>query len=103
MNPEREVIEKRLENMKNIYLRIDQILDQIPEAIPEKVRTFIREKIIGDKELKELMDGIDHHRPPRFLLVGRTGVGKSSLINALTGCYLAQVSDTESCTQYRIL
>lgn len=98
MNPERETIEKRLENMKNIYLRIGQILDEIPEAIPERVRTFIREKIIGDKELKELMDGIDHHRPPRFLLVGRTGVGKSSLINALTGCYLAQVSDTESCT-----
>ena len=97
-NPERETIEKRLENMKNIYLQIGKIIDEIPEAIPETVRNFIRDKVIGDKELKELMDGIDHHRPPRFLLVGRTGVGKSSLINALTGCYLAQVSDTESCT-----
>lgn len=58
MNPERETIEKRLENMKNIYLRIGQILDEIPEAIPEKVRTFIREKIIGDKELKELINCI---------------------------------------------
>lgn len=97
-NPEREIIEKRLENMKNIYLQIGKIIDEIPEAIPEAIRNFIRDKVIGDKELKELMDGIDHHRPPRFLLVGRTGVGKSSLINALTGCYLAQVSDTESCT-----
>lgn len=98
MNPERQTIEKRLENMKNIYLQIGRIIDEIPEAIPENVRNLIRDNIIGDKDLKELMDGIDRHRPPRFLLVGRTGVGKSSLINALTGCYLAQVSDTESCT-----
>lgn len=98
MDVERERIEARLKNMKKIYLQLGNILDQIPETIPDSVRNLIRDKVIGDKELKELMDGIDHHRPPRFLLIGRTGVGKSSLINALTGCYLAQVSDTESCT-----
>ena len=69
MNPERQTIEKRLENMKNIYLQIGRIIDEIPEAIPESVRNLIRDKIVGDKDLKELMDGIDHHRPPRFLLV----------------------------------
>jgi predicted GTPase len=44
------------------------------------------------------MDGIESHRPPRFFLIGRTGVGKSSLINALRGKYIATVSDTTSCT-----
>ena len=53
----------------------------------------------GDPELKAFMDGIDRHRPPRILLVGRTGVGKSSLINALCDQYVAEVSHTESCTR----
>ena len=45
------------------------------------------------------MDGVDSHRPPRIFLIGRTGVGKSSLINALCGAYVAPVSDTKSCTE----
>nr|WP_286675558.1 GTPase [Clostridium sp. ZBS18] len=45
------------------------------------------------------MEGIDSHRPPRIFLIGRTGVGKSSLINALCGAYVAGVSDTKSCTR----
>ena len=45
------------------------------------------------------MDGVDSHRPPRIFLIGRTGVGKSSLINALCGAYVAPVSDTRSCTE----
>lgn len=44
------------------------------------------------------MDGIDSHRPPRIFLIGRTGVGKSSLINAICGKYVASVSDVKSCT-----
>lgn len=59
----------------------------------------IKDTILGDKELKQLMEGIDNHRPPRIFLIGRTGVGKSSLINALCGSYTAAVSDTKSCTE----
>lgn len=98
MRNDRKTVEKRIENMKNIYLKLDETIEKIPDAIPQRVKEMLRDKIIGDKDLKDLMKGIDHHRPPRFLLVGRTGVGKSSLINALVGSYLAQVSDTESCT-----
>lgn len=98
MSNDRQTIEKRMTNIKNIYLKIDQMIDAIPDEIPMQVRDLLKDKILGDKDLKELMDGIDNHRPPRFLLVGRTGAGKSSLINAITGFYSAQVSDTESCT-----
>ena len=98
MANDRQTIESRMVNIKNIYLKIDQMIDSIPEEIPDQVRKLLKDSILGDKDLKELMNGIDNHRPPRFLLVGRTGAGKSSLINAITGFYSAQVSDTESCT-----
>ena len=94
----KEIAEERMQNMKNAYLKLDNVLNHLPDAIPEKMKGVLRDKILGDKQLKELMEGIDEHRPPRFFLIGRTGVGKSSLINALCGSYLAKVSDMESCT-----
>lgn len=92
-------IEQRLQNMKNFYTKVGDLLDNLPDAIPEKARQKIRDTILGDEELKSLMDGVDSHRPPRIFLIGRTGVGKSSLINALCGAYVAPVSDTRSCTE----
>lgn len=91
-------IEKRLENMKNFYIKAGDLIDKLPDVIPEKTKIMLKNNILGDKDLKKLMDGIDSHRPPRIFLIGRTGVGKSSLINALCGAYVAQVSDTVSCT-----
>ena len=92
-------IEQRLQNMKNFYTKVGDLLDNLPDAIPEKARQKIRDTILGDEELKNLMDGVDSHRPPRIFLIGRTGVGKGSLINALCGAYVAPVSDTRSCTE----
>lgn len=92
-------IEQRLQNMKNFYTKVGDLLDNLPDAIPEKARQKIRDTILGDEELKNLMDGVDSHRPPRIFLIGRTGVGKSSLINTLCGAYVAPVSDTRSCTE----
>ena len=91
-------IEQRMKNMKDFYLKVGNLIDNLPDAIPEGTRTKIKDIILGDKELKTLMEGIDSHRPPRIFLIGRTGVGKSSLINALCDSYVAQVSDTKSCT-----
>ena len=36
----------------------------------------------------------------KFLLVGRTGVGKSSFINSTFGSYIANTSDFEACTKF---
>ena len=92
-------IEQRLQNMKKFYIKAGEMIDKLPDAIPEKTRTLLKDTILGDKDLKNLMEGIDSHRPPRIFLIGRTGVGKSSLINALCGSYVANVSDTRSCTE----
>lgn len=92
-------IEQRLRNMKNFYSKVSSLIDDLPDAVPENVKRKIRDTVLGDEELKNLMDGVDSHRPPRIFLIGRTGVGKSSLINALCGAYVAPVSDTRSCTE----
>lgn len=92
-------IEQRLQNMKNFYVKAGDLIDKLPDAIPEKTREKLKDAILGDTELKKLMDGIDSHRPPRIFLIGRTGVGKSSLINALYGSYVASVNDVHSCTE----
>lgn len=99
MKSNKVTIEKRLENMKDFYIKAGELLDNLPDAIPEKTREFLKKTILGDSDLKNLMEGIDSHRPPRIFLIGRTGVGKSSLINALCGAYVAKVSDTRSCTE----
>lgn len=99
MKNDKTKIEQRLQNMKEFYLKAGTLIDSLPEEIPEKVRTTLKDTILGDKELKKLIEGIDCHRPPRIFLIGRTGVGKSSLINALCGAYVAKVSDTKSCTE----
>lgn len=98
MNNDKMKIEQKLQNMKKFYIKAGEMIDMLPDTIPDKTKTLIKDTILGDKDLKKLMDGIDSHRPPRIFLIGRTGVGKSSLINALCGAYVANVSDTKSCT-----
>lgn len=98
MKDDKKKIEERLENMKSVYLKAGELIDSLPDTIPEKTRNMLKNLILGDEKLKKLMDGVDAHRPPRVFLIGRTGVGKSSLINSIHGAYVAPVSDTVSCT-----
>ncbi len=99
MENDSKKIEGRLQNMKNFFMKVDGLIDSLPDTIPNEVKLKIKKAILGDNELKKLMEGIDAHRPPRIFLVGRIGFGKSSLINALCGAYVAEVSDTESHTK----
>ena len=92
-------IKKRLEYIIQLYDNLEEILDSLPDVIPEALKNRLKKKILDDEELKELIDGIKNERPPRFVLVGRTRVGKSSLINALMDSYIADISDVESETK----
>lgn len=73
-------IEQRMENMKKFYVKAGELIDSLPDAIPDKTKNLLKKTILGDEDLKNLMKGIDSHRPPRIFMIGRTGVGKSSLI-----------------------
>ena len=98
MKDDVSLIKKRLQTVKYFYNKTEDMINKLPDNVPSKVKDELKRIILGDKELKDLMDSIDTNRPPRIFLVGRTGVGKSSIINALCGSYLAEVSNTMSCT-----
>lgn len=86
-----QIVEKRLNTVRDIYFNLDRVMTQLP--LPEEVLKRLKKIILEDDELKRIMQGLEEDRPPRFLIVGRTGVGKSSLINAICGFYTAEVSD----------
>jgi len=87
------VVENRIDRIAGLYAKVDELLSKLPAEVPQVARDFIKHMILENEEMKEFVEGIRDRRPPRFVLVGRTGVGKSSLVNAMCGKYLAKVSD----------
>ena len=62
-----------------------KFLDSLPKVLPQ-----IRDL---QKDLKNLHSALQGMRPPRVMVIGRCKSGKSSLINAICGLKVAEVSD----------
>ncbi len=70
---------------------LERLLDQI-KRLPEPIRKQV------EAELTELMRLVRDRRPPRLMLVGRRGAGKSTLVNAIFGAPVRQVGAVQAQT-----
>ena len=87
--------------VKNLLGSIDGLLDQVvkgmPIKVPIEVVQFIKEKVLG-AAVDELRDMVVNARAPRLYLMGRSGHGKSTLINVLANREVAAVGHVKPTT-----
>lgn len=76
---------------------IDKLFESIARPLPKESRNFLKQKVMGPvfDEVRKL---IEESRPPVIFLVGRSGHGKSSLLNALANRQVAEVGDIKPTT-----
>lgn len=82
---------------KNLIEDIEKLFKTVSKPIPKEGRRFIEKKVMGPifDEVNKL---IGESRPPVIFLVGRSGHGKSSLLNALANRDIAEVGDIKPTT-----
>lgn len=73
--------ESALNRAETVLVQVSKIINNIPFS------SHLQESI------NNIRSSIQSLRPPRIMVVGRTKAGKSSLINAICGLKVAQVSD----------
>ncbi len=77
----------------------EQVIHSMPVKVPMGVVQFIKDKVMG-AAVDELRDLVINARPPRLYLMGRSGHGKSTLINALANRDVAVVGDVKPTTTH---
>lgn len=83
MKDDKTLILERLESVRKYYEKFEDMLDDLPFFVPKSTKKMLKKYLGQDKELEALMESISTQRPPRLLIAGDRGVGKSALVNAL--------------------
>ena len=82
------------EKTKELLETIDDLFDTLPGDLSEDTKKFLKKMVMGPA-IEEIRKLVEDSRPPVMLLMGRSGHGKSSLINALSGKEVASVNDVK--------
>lgn len=77
---------------KFLLEEIDGLFDVVAKNLKPEARRWLRDRMLGPA-LSEIEELISEARPPVLYLVGRSGHGKSSVLNALSGKHVASVGD----------
>lgn len=77
--------------LKKLLEDIDDLFDLVAKDMPKETRNLVMDKVLGPA-LSDIKEIIEKGREPRLMLVGRSGHGKSSLINALAKKKIAEIS-----------
>ncbi|MEG4323222.1 MULTISPECIES: GTPase [unclassified Microcoleus] len=85
--PASDETNKAINRNEALVTEILKIVDNLPSIVP--LKGDIQEKL---NSLRSAMQGL---RSPRIMVIGRSRAGKSSLINAICGLRVAEVSDTK--------
>jgi predicted GTPase len=83
--PDSKNVNNAVDRNEGILKTVSNLIDTFPDFIPGK-------QDISEK-LNNLRDSIRGLRSPRIIVIGRSRSGKSSLINAICGLKVAEVSD----------
>lgn len=92
MKDDKGLIIERLENVRKYYEKFEDMLDDLPFFVPKSTKKMLKKYLGQDKELEALMESISTQRPPRLLIAGDRGVGKSALVNALCRARIVETS-----------
>ena len=76
---------------------IDQLFGSLIGGLPREVQEFLKKSIMGPA-LDEIRRMVTESRAPILYLIGRSGHGKSSVINALAGKLVSAVGDIKPTT-----
>ncbi len=76
---------------------IDELFESISAPLGERLREWIKTALMGPA-FAELREFIEESRPPVLFLAGRSGHGKSSVINALAGRKIAETGHVRPTT-----
>ena len=92
MKDDKSLILERLEGVRKYYEKFEDMLDDLPFFVPKSTKKMLKKYLGQDKQLEALMESISTQRPPRLLIAGDRGVGKSALVNALCRAKIVDTS-----------